>query len=127
MQHLRLAPRGGGGRRRGATAAARPEAAAAATAAAGPALSTAAYSGYIVAAPPRVASNGRPNRLANSSCRVPIGKLGTQPVGRGATSSTISNGTGDGTVCAGAQAHVEVRTNGSSRYTGSSTMDSSSR
>ena len=113
---------GGRGRWRGCGSVA-----AAAATAASPCLSTAAYSGYIVTAPPRVASNGRPNRLANSSWRVPIGKLGTHPVGRGAISSTISNGTGDGTVCAGAQAQVEVRTNGSSRYTGSSTIDISSR
>ena len=120
---MKAAPRDSGGAGSGATAAGGGRSGDGCR----PAFRASAYSGYIVTAPPRVASNGRPNRFANSSCRVPIGKLGTQPVGRGAISSTISNGTGDGTVCAGAQAQVDVRTNGSSRYTGSSTMDSSSR
>ena len=56
-----------------------------------------------------------------------MGKLGTQPVDLDSTSSTISNGTGEGVAWFGAHAQVDVRTNGSSRYTGSSTIDISTR
>ena len=57
-----------------------------------------AYSGYIVFAPPNVASSGMPNRLPNSSCTVPSGQLeGRHLVGqwefKGATMNIYCNGT----------------------------------
>src|SRR6185312_9702338 len=81
------------------------------------------YSGYVVSRPPRSASSGMPNSFAASFSHlfVPGRWCGTYPRSRPGISSTDSEMTPVSCCCL-FSCQLVLRMNGSSRYTGSSTM-----